>query len=79
MTGNIKCETCGKEYTGLFTACPHCCQHNELELVEEWQGPDDGGGWGLAVQCMECGKNYDFRRDELIENYKLVRIQPNQP
>ncbi len=76
MSGNTRCEKCGKEYANFFKACVHCCRHDELELFEEWQGPDDGGGWGIDFQCAICGKNYDFSRAQLIENYKLVRIQP---
>ena len=74
--GNVKCVKCGKIQSDRFSACVECCKHEELELTEEWHGPDEGGGWGLDVECKMCGKNYDFRRDDLIARYKLVLILP---
>lgn len=70
---NVECTKCGKFYSQLFVKCPYCCDHNELHLIEEWNGPDEGGGWGLEAVCSECGKNYDFNRNFLIDNYKLIR------
>ncbi len=71
--GNVKCEKCGRWASETFKKCPHCCEHNELELDEGWHGSDEEGGWELEVVCLECGKNYDFDNDWLIENFKLVR------
>lgn len=75
--GNVKCSTCGKIQSDHFRVCVECCKHEELELTEEWHGPDEGGGWELDVECKICGKNYDFRRSDLIARYKLVLISPN--
>lgn len=76
-SGNVKCATCGKIQSEHFRACVDCCNHEELELTEEWNGPDEGGGWELDVECKICGKNYDFRRSDLIARYKLVLILPD--
>ncbi len=66
--GNIQCVKCGKLYSDNFKKCVFCCPHNELILDEEWEGR-----WILCVKCIECGKDYDFKRDWLIKNFKLVR------
>ena len=71
--GNVACKVCGNVQSPTFKACIVCCKHDELELTEEWHGLDDGGGWELGVECAICGKNFDFTRDYLIRNYKLVR------
>jgi len=71
--GNLQCSECQKSYAPIFKRCPHCCPHNELELAEEWHGQDEGGGWELGVECSDCGRNYDFPRDFVINNFKLVR------
>jgi len=67
--GSVKCEKCGKFYSPSFIKCPRCCKHNELELTEEWHLD----GWELDVTCSECGKNYGFDRQWLINNFKLIR------
>lgn len=71
--GNVACKVCGKIQVTDFGACIYCCAHDEFELTEKWHGPDEGGGWELDVECSICGKNFDFSRQELIQNYKLVR------
>lgn len=71
--GNVKCHGCNKFYSPSFPECPYCCSHEELDLVENWYGADDGGGWGLDVVCSRCGKNFGFSREMLISEYKVVK------
>jgi len=71
--GNVACKVCNKIQASSFKACIYCCNHDELELVEEWHGPDDDGGWELDVECLICGKNFDFQNEQLVNEYKLVR------
>ena len=71
--GNLACRACGEMQSPRFNSCIKCCQHDNLDLIERWEGPDDGGGWELDVKCVACGKNFGFSHDELMEKYKLVR------
>ncbi len=71
--GNNRCNQCENFYSSHFPLCPHCCPHNELELTEEWHGGDNTGGWELAVVCTTCGRDFDFPREWLMLNFKLVR------
>ncbi len=76
--GNCKCAKCGKVQSPTFKACVKCCSHDTLNFVEEWHGPDEGGGWELDVECADCGKNFDFNRDEIIYNYQAIRRKPKE-
>ena len=73
--GNVACKKCGREQSPTFFACIYCCNHDELETVEDWQGDDDHGKWGIDYECKTCGKNF-FTHDEILHNYRLVRKQP---
>jgi len=75
--GNIKCAKCGKVQSPTFKACIVCCLHNTLDFTEYWHGSDECGGWHLGVECADCGKNFDFDRDDIIANYMAVRRKPN--
>ena len=75
--GNATCAACGHVQSPSFQACISCCKHDELRLVEDWHGADEGGGWELDVECSICGKNFDFSRDLLMREYKVVRKTPN--
>jgi hypothetical protein len=70
--GNVACKKCGGIQSRDFIGCIFCCQHDELKLIEEWQGSDSGGTWGLNVECALCGKNFDFNNEKLMREYKLV-------
>lgn len=75
--GNVKCAKCGRVQSNSFTACIWCCNHDTLKFTEDWHGTDDCGGWELEVECAVCGKNFDFKREEIMRNYIAVRRQPN--
>jgi len=70
--GNVQCPKCSGYYAPEFPSCPKCCPHDALNFVEDWHGPDDGGGWELDVVCSVCGKNW-WAREEVIRDYKAVR------
>lgn len=69
--GNVGCRSCGKMQSEYFKACIYCCPHNTLDLIEEYNN-----GWSLDVECSDCGKNFDFKIEDLIKNYKVVRRLP---
>ena len=71
--GNATCKVCGRIQSPGFHACIYCCKHDELRLTEDWH---EGGGWELDVECSNCGKDFDFSHDFLIQEYKVVRKSP---
>jgi hypothetical protein len=71
--GNVVCKTCENSQSPTFRACIYCCPHNELEFVEEWHGPVECGGWELGAECAICGKNFDFPREQIMQEYKAIR------
>ena len=71
--GNAKCRECGGVQSPSFRSCIYCCPHDNLAFTEKWYGPDDGVGWGLAVECATCGKNFGFDLDTMIGQYMAVR------
>ena len=66
--GNVACNHCKKVQSPSFTACVYCCEHKNLEFDDEYDC-----GWRLDVFCTDCGKNFDFRNDDLMANYKIVK------
>lgn len=68
---NISCVLCGLLYSPTFKKCVFCCPHGVLSFDEavSWHA----GGWAFTVVCDECGKNFDFSRNKLISNYRIVK------
>jgi transcription elongation factor Elf1 len=68
--GNVTCADCGKAHASFFKSCPNCCTHDELRFTERYDF-----GWRLDVECAICGNDFDFSIEDLISNYKIVRLK----
>ena len=66
--GNVKCLKCGKAQSPSFLACIYCCPHNNLEFDEDYDQR-----WRLSVFCADCGKNWGFSIQCLINKYRIIK------
>lgn len=68
--GNVPCKKCGALQGRHNRACHACYAHKKLLFTEEWSG-----GWQLAVECEECGKDYGFSIALLSRQYEVKKVK----